>query len=216
MKKTEMREETRVCRLCLEEKPTKLFEIDRRVQGGHTSRCKKCKSGLNDRARSLLSRLEYRARENGAEVDVTLNQLRALFAAFDGMCVYCSKREDETGVSHHVDHVVPVSRSGTHHISNLVLACASCNSRKNDKPFATFFIESSRENFSEENFHLMEGYLSLIAGIPIKEFREKIIQEHADYHVEKMLEDLDKRAKELKEMDKRTEELQTAELQTAQ
>lgn len=32
-----------------------------------------------------------------------------------------------------VDHVVPESRGGPHHIDNFVLSCKSCNSRKGNK-----------------------------------------------------------------------------------
>jgi hypothetical protein len=34
-----------------------------------------------------------------------------------------------------VDHVVPVSAGGSNKLSNLVLACQECNSRKRDKPY---------------------------------------------------------------------------------
>jgi 5-methylcytosine-specific restriction endonuclease McrA len=33
----------------------------------------------------------------------------------------------------HVDHVIPLSRGGSHCISNLVIACAKCNMQKNSK-----------------------------------------------------------------------------------
>ena len=48
-----------------------------------------------------------------------------------GMCVYCG-----TGVrleSMAVDHVVPLSRSGTNVPENLVTACKSCNAQKSDR-----------------------------------------------------------------------------------
>jgi 5-methylcytosine-specific restriction endonuclease McrA len=34
----------------------------------------------------------------------------------------------------HVDHIIPVSRSGTDEISNLVTACADCNLGKYSRP----------------------------------------------------------------------------------
>ena len=196
---TTVQEETRICRICSEEKSLDLFEIDIRNTGGITSRCKACKASLNDRAGTLLSNLKKRAKEDGTTADVTLTQLKALFAAFDGRCVYCGITEDERGVGHDVDHVIPTSRGGSHHISNLVLACRPCNRSKSDKPFTTFYIKADRGKFTESNFQLVEGYLSLMSSIPLKEYREQIIQEHANYVTEKLLEDLDKRSAELEE-----------------
>lgn len=40
-------------------------------------------------------------------------------------CVYCGAKRDLT-----IDHVVPESRGGTDEVSNLVVACRSCNGRK--------------------------------------------------------------------------------------
>lgn len=40
-------------------------------------------------------------------------------------CVYCEAPATE------VDHVVPVSRGGTHALDNLVAACSQCNAEKN-------------------------------------------------------------------------------------
>lgn len=42
-------------------------------------------------------------------------------------CAYCGKP------SQHLDHVIPLSRGGSHSIGNLVQACASCNTSKNNK-----------------------------------------------------------------------------------
>jgi 5-methylcytosine-specific restriction endonuclease McrA len=43
-------------------------------------------------------------------------------------CVYCGSKKRIT-----MDHVIPISRGGTHGIGNLVPACLSCNSSKRDK-----------------------------------------------------------------------------------
>ncbi|MEO1503139.1 MAG: HNH endonuclease [Pseudomonadota bacterium] len=44
-------------------------------------------------------------------------------------CAYCEKQ----CYSPHVDHIVPVSRGGTHDLSNLTVACPACNLSKGDK-----------------------------------------------------------------------------------
>jgi hypothetical protein len=43
-------------------------------------------------------------------------------------CFYCGQNENLS-----IDHIVPVSKGGRHSIGNLVRACQSCNSSKNNK-----------------------------------------------------------------------------------
>lgn len=43
-------------------------------------------------------------------------------------CFYCGQTKNQS-----LDHVIPVSRGGTHSIGNLVTACRSCNSSKRDR-----------------------------------------------------------------------------------
>lgn len=52
-----------------------------------------------------------------------------IFLRDDYTCRYCNAR----GVGLECDHVVPVSRGGTHEDSNLATACFDCNRSKRDK-----------------------------------------------------------------------------------
>lgn len=160
------KKEMRVCRLCGNKKEIELFEIDSRVKGGRTTRCKACKAGLNDRARTLYARLKHRAKQDGQPLEVTLKELQALFAAFDGKCIYCSISEEEAGCSHHIDHVIPTSEGGRHHISNLVLACASCNAQKGNRPFLEFYFRKKSE-IDDENFNALVYYIALTSKQPV-------------------------------------------------
>ncbi|MCY3933492.1 MAG: HNH endonuclease signature motif containing protein [Acidobacteria bacterium] len=56
----------------------------------------------------------------------------------DGLaCVYCgSTVEDEARLT--LDHVKPRSKGGWNHETNLVTACHQCNSRRQDRPLASF------------------------------------------------------------------------------
>ncbi len=54
----------------------------------------------------------------------TAKQLAALML---DPCVYCGEP------SEHADHVIPLSRGGTHDIDNLVPACSKCNLSKGSK-----------------------------------------------------------------------------------
>lgn len=43
-------------------------------------------------------------------------------------CTYCGQAG--TDVELQVDHIIPVARGGSHHISNLTTACRECNQKK--------------------------------------------------------------------------------------
>lgn len=49
-------------------------------------------------------------------------------------CVYCGTESDDL----QIEHIVPVVRGGSDHITNLTLACASCNSKKRTQTAAEF------------------------------------------------------------------------------
>lgn len=83
--------------------------------------------------------------------------LLALVALSGGCnCHYCScKLDPQWGDKHEevyplgntgfepatIDHVIPISNGGTNALSNLVLACSKCNSRKGTKSYAQFMDE---------------------------------------------------------------------------
>lgn len=49
----------------------------------------------------------------------------------DPHCLYCGRHLKAKGTT--LDHVVPISRGGTHHIGNLALACLLCNAAKRER-----------------------------------------------------------------------------------
>lgn len=174
---TTKKQEMRKCRLCGEKKTIDKFEIDKRVKGGRTSRCKACKAGLNDKSDNLYRKLKQRSKEDGQPLEVTRKELRGLLAAFDGKCIYCNATEEETGHPHHVDHVIAVSIGGRHHISNLVVACASCNSSKSNTPFLDFYIRKKSE-IKDDNFSALIHYIAILSGQPTDEVLKAFIVDY--------------------------------------
>ena len=55
-----------------------------------------------------------------------------LLEKFGHRCVYCGGLSRDPVLN--IDHVVPRSRGGTDRVSNLALACRSCNEAKDDRP----------------------------------------------------------------------------------
>lgn len=98
---------------------------------------------LKERARRIAYASEY-ARQNPHVAQAARRKRKSLLATagiFEvtgsqwlrelrrhaGKCAYCGK----PGTT--MDHVIPVSRGGTHSVGNLVPACGSCNSSKHHR-----------------------------------------------------------------------------------
>jgi len=72
-----------------------------------------------------------RALKKGAPInDLTHEQWLEMQAAQDHRCYYCGKRRKGHLTQ---DHLTPLSKGGSHTVQNVIAACASCNSRKNDR-----------------------------------------------------------------------------------
>lgn len=71
-----------------------------------------------------------RARIQGADVRrVTAADWLRVLHHYDHQCAYCGS----SGGALTQDHVIPLARGGRHAIGNLIPACGSCNSSKNDR-----------------------------------------------------------------------------------
>lgn len=78
--------------------------------------------------RASNNRRRYLERSAGSGVSAA--EWRAILACHFHCCAYCLA----AGCSLEMDHVVAISRGGAHHPSNVVPACESCNTSKNDHP----------------------------------------------------------------------------------
>ena len=142
----------KVCRKCKVELETSEFNKNSAAPDGLYPRCKKCLAKyrqqnrqrtsdykreyyLNNREEIMSKRTSERkilhtsnrrakSKSNGVYA-LTEKELRKLR---DKECVYC-------GSSHKIelDHVIPISRGGTHGIGNLVPSCMKCNRSKSSK-----------------------------------------------------------------------------------
>lgn len=68
-----------------------------------------------------------RKKRNGAEGRFTGKDIRRILVAQGERCLYCHARLSE---GYEIDHVVPLSKGGTHWPSNIALACRPCNRSK--------------------------------------------------------------------------------------
>ena len=61
-------------------------------------------------------------------------ELRTRFALFGNCCAYCSASGDME-----IEHVIPISKGGTHAMGNIVPACHDCNSSKRAKDAESWY-----------------------------------------------------------------------------
>src|SRR5438128_403665 len=53
-----------------------------------------------------------------------------------GRCQYCLMHQSLQGATFHIEHIIPRSHGGSKELSNLALACPSCNLHKADRTAA--------------------------------------------------------------------------------
>lgn len=81
-----------------------------------------------DRMRALVAR--RRAREMNAGPGYSDADVRNQYGAQSGRCYWC---KESVGDTYHVDHVIPISKGGSHGRENIVIACPPCNMTKKAK-----------------------------------------------------------------------------------
>ena len=138
--RTEAMEGFQICTRCREEKSIHAFRIDKRYDTT-SSVCSVCETRRSrewaqnpeniERRRLLGRHAEHRRRVRlkGVLCTLTEEEWQNLIVAYKGHCAYCGRLPDRLTL----DHIVPVSRRGSHTVANVVPACMDCNRRKGNK-----------------------------------------------------------------------------------
>lgn len=86
-----------------------------------------------------------RAISEGAEGSFTSMEISALFSMQRGKCAICEKKLKCDGPEkYHIDHIQPISKGGANWITNIQLACQSCNLTKSAKDPFEFAKQNGR------------------------------------------------------------------------
>jgi hypothetical protein len=73
---------------------------------------------------------------------------RLVVARAGGSCEYCRLLQDASGVTFHIEHIVPRVAGGQTVLGNLALSCPGCNLAKSDRLRGTDASGSERELFN--------------------------------------------------------------------
>lgn len=85
-----------------------------------------------------------RARQAEAPIrDLTVGEWLIVKDEFGGLCAYCGEPTPDP----HREHVVPLSRGGSHTYTNIVPSCKSCNCRKKTKTADEFLAQGRASEF---------------------------------------------------------------------
>lgn len=81
----------------------------------------------------------------------------SILEKFNNECAYCGFKQDLT-----MDHVVPTSKNGKDAFNNIVPACRSCNSSKNNKDLESWYFV--HPYFTESRYQKILQHLSCEVG----------------------------------------------------
>lgn len=103
----------------------------RRYAQANKEQLKEKRREYREKNRDLIRALNNRRKalkKNAPINDLTGAQWREIKALYGYRCAYCGEKPKKLTM----DHVIPLSKGGPHTASNIVPACGSCNSSKND------------------------------------------------------------------------------------
>ena len=104
---------------------------------------------------------QRKARERGSRtVMLSPDQLWRRWVEFDHCCAYCGTQCDLQ-----VEHVIPISKGGEHHLGNIVPACATCNYSKRSAPVEQWY--KAQPFFAETRWLAIQA--ALAKGQPMTE-----------------------------------------------
>ena len=96
----------------------------------------KYRNSPNGRSAFANAKARRRAREMGCLATVTTKELSEIKKSAKGICFYCKRAKPLT-----FDHVIPLSKHGSHTKENIVMACFPCNFSKQAKQVEQFLKE---------------------------------------------------------------------------
>lgn len=111
--------------------PEKFRESAARYRKNHPDRekIKSKKYRLSHPHILQAAQVSRRAAKNGVTANFKHNEWTKMIESYNHCCAYCGEKFNRL----EQDHVIPLTRGGTHESKNIVPACRSCNASKGTK-----------------------------------------------------------------------------------
>lgn len=158
----------KVCSFCGEEKPIEDFPKNGVDANGNAKYRDDCKTCYNIRRRENRTKKKHtdfiggQKRRGEENPDFSHQEWKECLIYFGGECAYCGGTPRK-GQRLTRDHLEPVSAGGRTIQSNIVPACASCNSSKGAEDFKEWFMKQSF--FSQERLNRIFKWRTIIRQI---------------------------------------------------
>lgn len=155
----------RICRFCGKEKPLSEFGrngTDKEGKPLYRYDCKVCYNVRRKENKAKKSHSDFLGsmkRRGESDLSYTHQQWKETVIFFGGECAYCG-RTMKKGERLTRDHLVPVAEGGETTQSNVVPACASCNSSKGKEEWREWFMRQSF--FSQERMNRIFKWRSIM------------------------------------------------------
>lgn len=151
----QLKQGEKTCTQCNEVKP--ITDFRERANGGFYSICRECENVNNKIYRkenpeiinAIKVHTEQRRRKRASKLpsDFTPEQWKECKDYFNHECAYCGRKLKNLTQ----DHFVPLSKGGGYTKDNIVPSCRSCNSKKHNKDFDTWYKEQPFYSKAREN-----------------------------------------------------------------
>lgn len=172
-------QETKQTKLCTKCQTTKQVE---EFYGEKRSHCIECEreearvrmKGYNDTIRGKASQALQSSRKAVKRLDIdvrddlTLHDVLFAFAMADGECQYCGKPTED----YQLEHIVPLSKGGANTLSNITVACPSCNQSKNNKNVLSWHAMNDR--ISNDNMLAVIERMALRKGVSMCQITDEL------------------------------------------
>lgn len=166
----------KICTTCGVAKTLNLFEVDRRQKTGITGRCKRCKFLSNNKAARAFRRLYEKQVIYPIEIETSREEVTQIFELFESRCAYCYVEESEETKTFELEHIIPLSKGGRHHKSNLVISCKSCNSKKGNR--SLFEFHSMSDDFTVPYLVFIVKYVAYFLDKPFADVWDEFQTQH--------------------------------------
>lgn len=158
----------KVCTFCGEEKPIHDFPKNGVDVTGKTNYRDDCKTCYNIRRRENRTKKKHtdfiggQRRRGESNPNFTHQEWKECVIFFGGVCAYCGGTPRK-GQRLTRDHLEPVSAGGRTIQSNIVPACASCNSSKGAEEFKQWYMK--QPFFSQDRLNRIFKWRTVIRQI---------------------------------------------------